>query len=264
MANNKLQIAQISDTHLFRSTDATLLGMNTEESLQATLALIKKKHPHLDAIFLTGDLSQDASPESYQRLAGYMHEFSCPSYFIPGNHDNPACLYENILSNNKPHPDIVTLNDWQIILLDSTVLGTPAGNFSLSSLAALQQHLEQNKRHTLIFLHHHPLTINSAWLDKIGVKNNNEFVALIEKFSPVKIVSFGHIHQAFEKMVNGIQYYASPSTCIQFMPNTQNFTLDTLSPGFRFFELHSDGNFSSTVCRVKDFKIHLDTETNQY
>ena len=43
---------------------------------------------------------------------------------------------------------------------------------------------------------------------------------------------------------------ATPATCFQFGPGSQDFSLDTAAPGYRWITLHADGDISTQVVRV--------------
>ena len=47
-----------------------------------------------------------------------------------------------------------------------------------------------------------------------------------------------------------MNYLSTPSTCIQFQPNSPDFTLDDKQPGFRYLKLYSNGDWESWVERV--------------
>ena len=85
-----LRVVQLSDFHLFADTDGKLLGLNTQFSLEAVLDRVRREQPDMDLILATGDLSQDGSYESYQRLAKTLSGFRAPIYWLEGNHDKPA------------------------------------------------------------------------------------------------------------------------------------------------------------------------------
>ncbi len=42
----------------------------------------------VDLIFLTGDLSQDETHQSYEKITEQLSQLNAPVYWIPGNHDN--------------------------------------------------------------------------------------------------------------------------------------------------------------------------------
>jgi Icc protein len=105
----------------------------------------------------------------------------------------------------------------------------------------------------MVCLHHQPVAIGSTWLDTMTVSNSAEFFAIVDKHSNVKAVIWGHIHQAFARQRRGIALLSAPSTCVQFKPNQATPKADTLTPGYRWFELHQDGNFVSGVERIALF-----------
>ena len=70
-----VRIVQVTDPHLFQSTDGALLGMNTEESLECVLSLVREKTPEFDLSLATGDISQDGSDESYFRMRDKLQAF---------------------------------------------------------------------------------------------------------------------------------------------------------------------------------------------
>ncbi len=54
-----------------------------------------------------------------------------------------------------------------------------------------------------------------------------------------------------KKQRSGATVIATPSTCVQFKPNSDDFALDTCSPGWRELELHADGRFETRVKRLE-------------
>ena len=53
----QLRVVQVSDCHLFASTEGKLLGLNTQFSLDRVLELVRAEQTHMDLILATGDLS---------------------------------------------------------------------------------------------------------------------------------------------------------------------------------------------------------------
>lgn len=49
-------LVQLSDSHLFAEADATLVGMNTRESLQRVIGLVREQQPRIDLLLATGGL----------------------------------------------------------------------------------------------------------------------------------------------------------------------------------------------------------------
>ena len=87
-------------------------------------------------------------------------------------------------------------------------------------------------------------------MDRISLENGIELINLIQKYQQVKLVIFGHIHALFDATIAGINYLGSPSTCIQFQPNSSEFALDSQAPGFRLLELKNNGSLNTKVIRI--------------
>jgi len=57
---------------------------------------------------------------------------------------------------------------------------------------------------------------------------------------------------------------ASPSTSVQFLPDSDEFSVDTRPPGYRWLNLHPDGTIETGVERVEDEDFGLDLNSNGY
>ena len=62
-----ISLVQLTDTHLCRAPGSTLLGMDTDHSLQAVIDLVKQERPEFDLLLATGDLSDGGAREAYER-----------------------------------------------------------------------------------------------------------------------------------------------------------------------------------------------------
>ena len=246
-----LKIVQLTDTHLFESAAGTLYGINTLRTLEAVVTDVAARHAELDALLLTGDLSQDETPESYELLKRTLAPLQqAPFYAIPGNHDNLARMQECLPGEGFFLGRDLRLDPWRFAMLNSRVPGQVHGEVGAAQLARLRQSLEAEERHTIVVLHHPPVVVNSAWLDTSRCFDGHEFLAALSN-PPVEAVVCGHVHQLFETEVDGIPIISTPSTCAQFAPGEEKFaTDDDADPGYRVFELHDDGSWSTTVERV--------------
>jgi Icc protein len=140
------------------------------------------------------------------------------------------------------------------LLLDSTVAGEPGGHLSEEKLRQLNLELESLADHpVLIALHHHPLPVGSPWMDRMGLGNQKDFFDILRS-SPANVrgVIFGHVHQQIDQIQHGIRCIGSPSTCVQFAPNTLTFTPDSLPPAYRWLDLHDDGSLKTNIHFVED------------
>ncbi|MAR90253.1 MAG: 3',5'-cyclic-AMP phosphodiesterase [Pseudomonadales bacterium] len=259
-----IRIVQLSDCHLFRTTEGKLLGLNTEHSLSQVMDLIQLEQPDAELVLATGDLSQDGSDESYARFHRWMEAFSCPVYWLPGNHDLTDIM-QNHQAAQRMSPCVIDLGPWQVIMLDSTIRGKVPGRFAPAELQFLEQALQAaTDCHVLIALHHQPVPVGSRWLDQQIVGNAADFFQVVDRFDNVQAIIWGHVHQVFETRRNGVQLMSVPSTCVQFMPQSQDFAVDKANPGYRWLDLFPDGSLDTGVSRVTGVEFVVDYSVKGY
>ncbi|MFC5078692.1 3',5'-cyclic adenosine monophosphate phosphodiesterase CpdA [Vibrio thalassae] len=263
---SSVRLLQLTDTHLFAPQDGCLLSVNTQESFHAVVAEIVAQGQRFDALLATGDISQDHTEASYEKFVAGIEPLALPCYWLPGNHDYKPCMNSVVSSPLIEDVTHVLLGDkWQVVLLDSQVVGVPHGRLSDAQLEFLDRMLSTySDRHTLVLLHHHPLLVNSAWLDQHSLKDADEFWNVVEKHDNVRAVLCGHIHQELDEMRNGVRVLATPSTCVQFKPNSNEFALDIRSPGWRELELKQDGSLHTEVKRLTNGSFRPDFNAEGY
>lgn len=255
-----LCILQMTDTHLYTSTDGELLGVSTQKTFEDVLkqALSTQK---ADAIMFTGDIAQTASDEVYTRFKSYADATALPYFCLAGNHDDPKLLGKYFTGSD--YHQVVDTPHWQFILLNSHYNQSPAGFLNAASLEWLTQVLTQNsKKPTAIFLHHHPVAMKSEWIDQHILLNADDFWASISAFSHIKTICFGHVHQAYAGEYNGIKLFASPATSVQFKPKSEDFSVENIASGFRWLHFFQDGSLETGVERLhyvpESLQIHSD------
>ncbi len=265
-----VRILQITDTHLFANVEDTLLGINTYRSYHAVLNAIREQDLDVDLIVATGDLVQDQTFEAYQHFADGIATLTPPCVWLPGNHDYQPAMIDALNQAGILSAKQVLIGDnWQMLLLDSQIQGVPHGELSDCQLDWLTRCLESEKhRDTIILLHHHPMPSGCTWLDQHSLRNSQELAERLRDHSQVKMMLCGHIHQEMDEMWNGIRLLATPSTCIQFRPHCTNFTLDTVSPGWRYLEMSllSDdkGDIETQVYRLAGTEFCPDLDADGY
>ncbi len=234
---------------MFADENQHLQGIPTLKSLRAVIERLHALRSELDLLLLTGDLSGDGKAESYENLQNLLLPLEIPIYWIPGNHDSTSVMEEvfnlHLISRRK----CFERGGWNFILLN--LRNYKYGHLSTDSLDWLDTQLRTIANNpTLISLHHHPIPVNSDWLDANSLQNSEELFAVLDKYSQVKIVLFGHIHQEFQYQRHNVGYLGTPSTCIQFQPQSPTFAIEEKSPGFRILKLYSDSTWETWVERV--------------
>jgi len=250
-------LLHFSDSHLYHDKAALLKGICPHDSFSAVLDHAKQYGEQTDAIILGGDMAQDEQGETYARLAAMLPDWQAPVMISPGNH---ACL-EQVqrklvpgLQQRMGYADHLTGDRWQLITLNTHQPGQVPGLLSDQELERLKRLLSAStERHTLIALHHHPVAIDSLWLDQISLQNSQALWSIINRHQHVRALLCGHIHQAFDCIHQGVRVMGTPSTCVQFAPKEDTFTLDARSPGYRWLQLMDDGSITTVVHRIDGF-----------
>jgi len=258
-----IRLIQLTDTHLSEDSGEQLLGLDTRESLCDVLDLVNAIETNPDHLVVTGDVGGVGEPGSYQCLLDLLAQhLPLPMNWLPGNHDGPADMLTACPSACER---VVELGDWLLVLLDTSVAGHVHGHLKARELQSLGATLARYPdRPTLVFMHHHPVPLDIRWLDGTQLDNADELFALLALHKQVKALSWGHVHQEFNGVKDGIQLIASPSTCIQFAPQRDDFCLDKKMPGYRWYDLHSDGRFETGVHRVADKPYGIDYDSSGY
>lgn len=260
-----VRLIQITDTHLGPMASESLLGLNTDQSLEDVLQLIAADQTHFDYLVCTGDIASAGHDICYRRFLDIIRRyFPTPLAWIPGNHDS-ATLMAQIAISNPPESRLIQLGKWVVILLDSSVPGEVYGNLLETEMAYLAAALKSHTdKHIMVMLHHQPVPVGSTWIDQYILRNADAFFALLDQYPQVKAVVWGHVHQDFNRQRKHMRLYATPSTCVQFKPNCDDFCVDTAMPGYRWFDLHDDGHIDTGVERVRGEQYIIDYKSAGY
>ena len=221
-----IRLVQISDPHIYANKEKTLLGVNTYQSFSAVLDLIKTDSTPPDLILLTGDLAQDHSEAAYQLVKEAFESFNIPI-------------------SQKPKAVEGYLEDTQFDFLENCLAMYP-------------------NHHAIIVFHHQPIPVGTSWLDKLGLINADKLWETLKRYPQVQTLLFGHVHQAHAGKKNGISYYATPSTCIQFKRNCVDFALEELPPGYRWLDLYPNGDMKTDIRRLANYIGVFDIDAKGY
>jgi 3',5'-cyclic-AMP phosphodiesterase len=246
MPQRLLRILQISDFHLCADPATLVYGMNTDQSLSNVLRVLAQ-HAFPDSLLLaTGDLSQDGSAASYERVRAFLQRTGLDFHCLPGNHDDALLMQISL-----PCPRRLYRAGWQLILLDTTITDSPGGAIKASDLGHVNEWLrEYPNMPCIIFMHHAAITMESEWLDAMRIDNADSLLDCMATFSQVKAVAFGHVHQELDIRHRAIRFLACPSTCAQFLPKSTHFELDLIAPGLRWIDLYANGHMETGIVRI--------------
>jgi Icc protein len=248
-----VRLLQISDTHLHATTDSRMRGVNTYKSLRAVLEQAKAHEDWpADAVLVSGDIVQDESRAGYELFRSEMAELGPRILCLPGNHDDPKLMDEILSTEPFQFCGSARFGNWSLILLNTFLTGEDAGGLGKRRLDALAAALRDHAgQHILVCMHHQPLNMGSAWLDGVGLRDADQFLAVLERSPDVRGVLWGHVHQASDRMRGQVRFLSAPSTCSQFLPSSDFFAIDNRPPGMRWLSLHPDGRLDTEVVWVE-------------
>src|SRR5579863_2133655 len=260
--NDDVRLLQLTDSHLFASPHGRLRGVETLFSLQRVLSHASARKLNVDAVVCTGDIVND-EPEGYAHFARVLSAFGKPVYCIPGNHDDPVRLRAALSRPPFQVGGHVDLGAWRAVLVDSCKPGRVRGYISAAELAALDAALAAAPRYAIVFVHHHPVSMASRWLDAIGIENAADFLRVLDAHPQVRAISWGHVHQSFDGRRQGVRLLATPSTGAQFLPSSDQFAVDGRPPAYRRLTLQPDGALETEVVWVDAASAALDSASGK-
>lgn len=248
-----LKFVHVTDTHLLDQAEDTFHSLNTKKSLETVLSHSQARYPDIDFLLFTGDISQTGSEQSYTLFKSVIQEYDLPIYCIPGNHDTPKLL-QNIIPN-CPDSSINTiqLGAFSLVLLNSWVEDKHHGMVTQRCLQQLDEHLKNSEdKFNIIAIHHPPVSINSSWLDQIGLQNQTDFLQVINQFPHNALLLFGHVHQEIDQQLDKLRLLATPSTCHQFKANSKTMhCIAPPAPAYRYIKLSTTNSIETKVHYVE-------------
>lgn len=226
------QVLQISDTHLVREGALVSNILDTESPLRRLVVRIKELQEEvgkLDAIIVSGDVSDDGSDESYELFKSIMHPLDIPIYAVPGNHDQRSSFRAAFLTGGYL-PKTGKLNwhrairDLHIIGLDTLIEGEGGGELDADTLDFLQAKLRiLHGSPVIVIFHHPPFDTGMAFMDSLGLRNGaQQLEEILSSFVGDLIVVCGHIHRNISTQLGGHGVITAPSVCSSFLYNIQS------------------------------------------
>ncbi|MGZ2257196.1 metallophosphoesterase [Roseobacter sp. A03A-229] len=185
---------------------------NFAKALDHALAL----HADAEALFITGDLSDWGDAADYIRLRDQLDGVPMPVHLLIGNHDDRPTFAETFprLINDEGFVQYaVPLSIGTALCLDTWGPDTHAGHFCDARAAWLGQQLRALPGPIWIFMHHNPVPIEIAPMDKIMLLDAARFAATIAPHAgKIRHIFHGHCHLPLSGSLHGIPLSAPRGT----------------------------------------------------
>ena len=220
-----LLIAHLSDTHLTAPGVRYNQVLDADAALARAVAVLRSAVTdgrRLDAVVLSGDLTDTGHPDAYRRLRAAVGTLGCPMIVSTGNHDVRTEFHRSLLGRGDTGPVLQThrVGGLRIIVLDSTIPGAGQGRLADGHLAALAHELaEPAPDGSLVVLHHAPLPPPSPLLSYFALEpTSRRALAQAVSGTDVRLILAGHHHLAQSGMLGTVPVAVAGSTAIRTDP----------------------------------------------
>lgn len=224
-----VRLLQLSDTHLLGPGSVSPHPQIDPEARLATVLDAVRGLGPFDAVVLTGDIADDASPEAVRRVHELVRPLAPIVVAAPGNHDDTHVVRREF--GAEP----VRVGTWTVHPVVTNVGGEIAGQGRplIDSLSDCDG--------PSIVLMHHPVRSRSThpWFvlgDAAEVEQR-----LTEHEHPLVLLS-GHLHQSYEGAIGDVRLYGAPATFYGIAHDGQEWTSGGAPTGASVIDLCGDGS----------------------
>ena len=247
---SRIRLLHISDIHLTDHGEP-IWGVNTMEHFHRLMNSVKQ-HSDVNAIIVSGDISNDGSIWSYKYADGMFKELGIPTYWCIGNHDRLDSLQGSI--SYCEYLSEVNILDWGFIMLNSVIPDeiNPDKNKARGFVSEEQLDLIRDasaRYENLAIVLHHPPIETGGWLDRRILDNRRDLVSCIDECKNVKLVMYGHIHCFTNFEHCNIRYTSAPAVGYAFNNDLPKFEIDYGAEGYSIVEINDDN------IKIECFKI---------
>jgi len=221
-------IAHLSDTHLTSAGVRYNGVLDSDAALARTVAVLREAVAggrHLDAVVLSGDLTDTGDPEAYRRLTAAVTSIAPGStlpIFAIGNHDVRTTFHRELLRRNVTEAilQVHRLGGLRIITADSTIPGAGHGRLTAAHLAELTSELATPApAGTIVVLHHAPVPAPSPLLSYFALEaTSRRALSEVITGTDVRLILAGHHHLAQSAMLGSVPVAVAGSTTIRTDP----------------------------------------------
>ncbi|MFK8025877.1 MAG: metallophosphoesterase [Ilumatobacter sp.] len=212
-ASDSVLIAQLSDTHVVAGS----ADLDNDERLEMAVHALRRESPAPTIVLLTGDLTDTATDEQYERLIEILDPLDVPLLALPGNHDvrnSVRRAFPDTPWIDAEHASWVSVvSGIRIVGLDSTRPGSNDGECDEERAAWLAGVLAApHDGATLIAMHHPPFATGIDWMDADGFVGIDAFRDVVGAAGSVDRIVCGHLHRPAGATVSGVGAQVGVST----------------------------------------------------
>ncbi len=243
-------LLQLSDLHIGAPAGARDPRQCLREAVDAAAALADRP----DAVLVSGDLTDDGSPRSYEFVRGELERLGLPYFVLPGNHDERAALRSGFGLPGEGADPIqysVDLGPLRLVALDTVRPGADRGQLDAERLGWLEAELGAAPEQPVVLaMHHPPLVTAIPPFDEIclDAAERAALAAVLDDHPQVRRIVAGHVHRPIAAELAGRAVVTAPSTHRQSRLDfsSPDLALNDDPPGFAIHVL-ADGQLASHI-----------------
>ncbi|MCF3936552.1 phosphodiesterase [Acuticoccus sp. M5D2P5] len=215
--------AQLTDFHLRPPGTLTLGEVDTDRLVSAAIDRVNAEHPEIEAVLVTGDLTDLGEEEAYNRAAMLLARFAVPVLVIPGNHDRADVMRDAFAA----FPGVATaavdgkichateIGGVTVVSLDTLVANAPHGTVGVEQLDWLDATLAAATGPALVAMHHPPFAVGIGFMDRVSLTDSAALAAVLTRHPNVMRVVCGHVHRTIVGAVGRVPAIAVPGVAHQ-------------------------------------------------
>ncbi len=234
-----LTIAHLSDFHVSADETFRLKGDDPRAGLTAVMNRVLADEP--DLLLVGGDVSHDASQESYDFVSQVFEPVPCPIVATPGNHDDPALLADLFGDSRSRANDLLAGERVLLHVFNSQIPGREDGRIAgeVRRIAAAEE-LE------LVLLHHDLVQVGAG--GRPGMAEPAAELAAVLGLGRPTLVLTGHRHTAMDVSIGSVRILGAPATSTQFeFVDGEPRRAVQSSPAYRVIGLEDAAVVSTTI-----------------
>jgi Icc protein len=215
-----LILAQLSDPHI----GAEWGGRDPVERLRAAVARVNGLPDEVDAVLVSGDLTNDGDAEQYATVRAELSRLEAPVHVLAGNHDSRALLraaFDLEGAAEAPVEYAVDLGPLRLLVADTTVPGEDRGRIDAAWLRRLEAALAAApETPTILAMHHPPLATGIPAWDEINLTlpERAALGEVVARQGQLLAIAGGHLHRGVSGALGGVPVLAVPSVYVQVAP----------------------------------------------
>ena len=216
---------QLTDLHVVREGALCSEVLDSRSILRDAVDRLLELRPAidpLDAVLISGDVSDDGSEDSYSFARTELERLGLPLFLVPGNHDardpmRAAFADQKWMPKNGLIDWQAQIGDTHLVGLDTLVEGQGGGRLHTESLALLREVVAKpDHRPLVVMLHHPPIRTGIRFMDAIGLENPEALAEVLKRAGRETTVIAGHVHGVYHGKIGGHVVATAPAICSGF------------------------------------------------